>query len=188
MNSCLRAIYSTTEKFPGDKSSGNDKLHCTANSTYLSSNSSLQPSFHLTVCSTSTGLNEIESLGQCVRVCVCVDTRLSDSFGSAPAHVIQCSYLGRRQRRGLKPLKTFQTLVPWWDHEKQLRLFSTASLSHHHDQVEKWDNGSGVKRHWVNSCVSVNSSQVFEGCSAPESEREAEQKTSRGVLDLCGWH
>lgn len=41
MNSCIRAIYSTTGKFPGDKSSGNDKLHCTANSTYLSSNSSL---------------------------------------------------------------------------------------------------------------------------------------------------
>lgn len=61
MNSCIQAIYSTTGKFPGDKSSGNDKLHCTANSTYLSSSSSLQPSFHLTMCLTSTGLNEKES-------------------------------------------------------------------------------------------------------------------------------
>lgn len=46
MNSCIRAIYSTTGKFPGDKSSGNDKLHYTANSTYLPSSSSLQPSDH----------------------------------------------------------------------------------------------------------------------------------------------
>lgn len=65
MNSCIRAIYSTTGKFPGDKSSGNDKLHCTANSTYLSSNSSLQA-----MCLTSTGLNEKESWGQSLCVCV----------------------------------------------------------------------------------------------------------------------
>lgn len=56
---------------------------------------------------------------------------------------------------------------PW----KTAALVFSCSLSHHHDQVEKWDNGSGVKRHWVNSCVSVNSTQVFDGCSASESER-----------------
>lgn len=124
-------------------------------------------------------------------VCVCACVRVR-SLARLPllaalfAHVIQCSYLGRRQTGGLKPLKTLRTLVPWWDHEKQLRLFSAASLSHHHDQVEKWDNGSGVKRHWVNSCVSVNSSQVFEGCSAPESEREAEQESEESWIYVAG--
>lgn len=45
--------------------------------------------------------------------------------------------------------------------------FSCFALSRHRDQVEKWDNGSGVKQHWVNSCVFVNSCQVFEGFSGP---------------------
>lgn len=63
MSSCTWAIYFTAGKFPGDKSSGNDKLHCTANSSYLFSNSCLQPSFHLTMCLTSTALNKNESRG-----------------------------------------------------------------------------------------------------------------------------
>lgn len=66
------AIYFTTVKFPGDKSSGNDKLHCTANSTYPSSSSSLQLSFHLTMCFTSAELKEKVSRRQIQSVCVCV--------------------------------------------------------------------------------------------------------------------
>lgn len=77
--------------------------------------------------------------------------------------------------------------MPWWDHEKQLLLFSAASFSHHHDQVEKWDNGSGVKRHWVKSCVSVNSSQVFEGCSASEGEGEGEGEVERKMPRSLGF-
>lgn len=65
------AIYFTTVKFPGDKSSGNDKLHCTANSTYPSSSSSLQLSFHLTMCFTSAELKEKVSRRQIQSVCVC---------------------------------------------------------------------------------------------------------------------
>lgn len=162
-NSCIWAIYFTTGKFPGDKSSGNDKLHCTANSTYLSSDSSLQQSFHLTMCLASTGSNEKQSWGQSLYGCVCVLVCLP-FLAAPPVHVLLCIYLGRRQIGCLKSLKPLQTLVPWWDHEKQLLLFQ---LLHHHDQVEKWDNGSGVKQHWANSCVFVNCSQVFKECNAP---------------------
>lgn len=102
---------------------------------------------------------------------------LPASFGTVPSHVIHCSYLGRRQTGGLKPLKTLQTPVPGWIHENQLCLFQLLQ-SPIMTKWKKWDNGSGVKLYWVNSRVFVNSSQVFEGCSAPESRRQ----------DLCNWH
>lgn len=57
------------ETSPGDKSSGNDKLHCTVNSTYLPSNFSLQLPFYLTAELTSTGLSQMESPGLNLRLC-----------------------------------------------------------------------------------------------------------------------
>lgn len=96
-------------------------------------------------------------MGVCVLACL-------PFLAALPPHVLFCIYLGRRQIGCLKPLKPLQTLVPWWDHEKQLLLFQ---LLHHHDQVEKWDNGSDVKQHRANSCVFVNCSQVFKECNAP---------------------
>ena len=118
----------------------------------------------------SDGILRSESL--CFQVCS------PASLGSSPLCVIHCSYLGRRQTSGLEPTKLVWNagllMSPW----KPAALVSAALLSRHRDQVEKWDNGSGVKQHWVNSCVFVNSCQVFEGFSGP---------AERGVSDECGW-
>lgn len=197
LNSCIYAsffFYFTTGKFPGDKSSGNDKLHCTENSSHLSTSSLLQPCFLLTACLAPTEIHNTDSqawrLPVCVHACVCKGVHACPSCWLTP--VIRCTYLGRRKTEGLKPLNILQTLGPWWCHENQLCLFLPASNSHHHhDQTEKWDNGSGVKRHWVPSCVSVNPSQVFESSSALESEgvrwiwREKPLIYVAGMEEMC---
>lgn len=41
-----------------------------------------------------------------------VSVHACQPLGRIPNHIIQCSYLGRRQTGGLKPSKGLETLVP----------------------------------------------------------------------------